>query len=286
MLAGSGFVASSHIDHFLPPSQAALMRLSCASLTLLPFVLRSASREALLAGMDLGIWLGLGFIFQMMSLETIEAGRCAFIACLDVVFVPTAELIGWKLSIPTKTWIAASVALVGTALLEAGSMNGPCLGDLWAMLMSFCWAINFIKLEHYAHKHSSLTLAAFQLFTATALCAVWNIFDNPSFNLSASDFPWSSILYAGVFATAIPCWLSAVALRALSAVEATLLFALEPLWAALIAYFMLGERMQLPEYAGGTLLLASCILNHYLPSSDTEQQQQQQQQQQQHKEKE
>jgi drug/metabolite transporter (DMT)-like permease len=70
----------------------------------------------------------------------------------------------------------------------------------------------------------------------------------------------SALLYLALFATALVLWLQALAQRVVPAYAAALIFALEPVFAAIFAYFMLGETLSLQGWLGGGLVVVAMIL--------------------------
>jgi drug/metabolite transporter (DMT)-like permease len=74
------------------------------------------------AGLECGLWISLGYFSQALALSTIDAGQCAFICSLTVVFVPVAAAVLYKKPIQPYNILAATIALAGVGVLE-GMIN-------------------------------------------------------------------------------------------------------------------------------------------------------------------
>jgi len=113
---GSNFGALKYLDTCgVEVALLTAIRFALATLSLLPFLLK-ASKEVLKAGLEVGLWVSLGYITQAVGLETTQASKSAFICSLTVVIVPLINgLLGKK--IPQQTWISCALAVMGVGLL-------------------------------------------------------------------------------------------------------------------------------------------------------------------------
>jgi len=256
VLYSTNFSIVKELDRSMPPSSAAFLRFSLAALVFLP-AMRNLSKGVLLAGSELGFWLWGGFAFQAIGLQYTSADKCAFIASLAVIMVPVLESIFQRKVFSGKIWAAAILALIGTGFLELSSATGPNVGDAWCLLMSLFWAVDFIRLEKYSTLFPPEKLAGTQLAVVAALSGIWMLFERQTVDFSA--VPWPAILYTGFVTTALTSWLDVVILRYISAVEATIFFSLEPIWASLFSFFLFQEVLGPKGLIGGAMIIASCI---------------------------
>ena len=100
-----------------PPSEFAFARFGIAALVSWPLLLNQPL-AVILAGLECGLTITIGYITQAMALTTIESGKCAFICSLTVVFVPVVAALLYKKPIKPTTVVAAAVALTGVGVLE------------------------------------------------------------------------------------------------------------------------------------------------------------------------
>jgi len=85
----------------------------------------------ILGGMELGTYLFIGNLLQVIGLKTVPADRAAFLVQLTTIFVPLAQGIvaGNLFSIPGRTWIACLVAFLGVLVMGFDGHTPPNILD-------------------------------------------------------------------------------------------------------------------------------------------------------------
>ncbi|WP_457630114.1 DMT family transporter [Oceanithermus sp.] len=255
LIWGSTFVVVKGALESFPPSLLMLLRFALGALVFLPLLPRS--RGSWLAGFELGFWAFLGYASQTIGLLYTTAGRSAFITALSVVLVPLlAGLLGRR--VRPLVWLGALASFVGVGLLAYdGSPPNP--GDFWTLITAVTYALYILALERHARNHDPLVLAFTQLVWLTALVGAWALVSGDLARLPQLAVPWAAVLYLTLAATALTTWLMAVGQREVSAPEAAIVYSMEPVWAALFAYLVLGERLGLQGWLGGLLVVAAVI---------------------------
>ena len=76
---------------------------------------------------------------------------------------------------------------------------------------------------------------------------------------------WWSILYLAVIATALVLILQNTAQQVVPPHTAALLFVLEPVFAALFGWLLLGEQLGLSGWIGGALVIAGMLVSELRP---------------------
>jgi drug/metabolite transporter (DMT)-like permease len=69
------------------------------------------------------------------------------------------------------------------------------------------------------------------------------------------------LLYLGLIGTAIAIWTQAVAQRKISAAETAIIYTLEPVFAAVFSFWLLGETLGLRGLLGACMVLSAMILS-------------------------
>jgi drug/metabolite transporter (DMT)-like permease len=89
------------------------------------------SLAPILGGLELGTYLFIGNLLQVIGLKTIPADRAAFLVQLTTIFVPLLQaiVVGNLFAIPAKTWIACLIAFLGVVVMgldghDPSAMNG------------------------------------------------------------------------------------------------------------------------------------------------------------------
>jgi len=268
-------------DH-LSPDVLNFDRFLLAAIVLTPFLQSSGSSRAgsraqrrnrerkgfelgaLLAGGELGLWMFAGYSLQSFGLLTTTAGKSAFLLYLNVKIVPilSATLYGRK--IPWSTWGSVALAVLGTSLLCFDGGSAPTSGDILSIGAAFCSAMFILRLSTAAKEYNTAELSVYSLWTTVMLCGSWVAFSEQPKSLqalipSAADVP--AILYLGLVTTALTTILQTFGQRYVKAEKAALIYALDPVYAAIFSYVFLSEKLGEAGIAGAFLLTFAALVS-------------------------
>uniref|UniRef100_A0A0G4I7K5 EamA domain-containing protein n=1 Tax=Chromera velia CCMP2878 TaxID=1169474 RepID=A0A0G4I7K5_9ALVE len=232
------------------------------------------------AGVELGFWMFLGYALQAVGLETTSASRSAFLLYLNVKFVPFFARVLLGRDISLATWVSALLAVAGTFLLSNDG-SPPVEGDLWSIAAAAASAIFILRLEGAAGKFPAAALNAASLFAVAGFCGVWLVADTfreawrdgagmPKLGVQLErwkgelsgpgrETAGEAVVYLGVVTTALSNFIQTVGQRRVPAETAALIFATDPVWAALFAYLWLGETLGAQGLAGAALILGAAV---------------------------
>jgi drug/metabolite transporter (DMT)-like permease len=116
------------------------------------------------------------------------------------------------------------------------------------------FAGQIVALGRVARKHPVLPLLLLQLVTTGAMAALAGpLVEDQRF--SGSPRLWLALLYLAVFTTLLAFGVQTWAQRILAPVRVALISALEPVFAALWAALLIGERLTGRELIGGALIV-------------------------------
>ena len=268
LLWGSNFGALKYLDTCgVDVSLLTCMRFALASTALLPF-LWGKGLDILKAGLEVGLWVTLGYVTQAIGLETTDASKSAFICSLTVVVVPLIQgLLGKKIS--PSTWGACALAVFGVGLLTLQGTSGPVIGDLWSMGQPLGFGIAFMRIEHYMKKFpgKAIPLAAAQMLSVFGISTLWAALNTDFFqnvgDLSILMDPahMASLFYTGLISSALAVVIESAALEYVSSEDTSIIFSTEPLFAAATSAIVLGERLKPSGMLGGFAILSACLLS-------------------------
>ena len=249
LIWGTTFVVVKGAVVEISPSLLVLLRFLVAGVFFLPLLFRLPP-GAWGPGLELAFWLLLGYASQAIGLEHTSASRSAFITALNVVLVPLfLSLAGRRVG---GVWLAALWAFLGVGLLSYDPRQPPLnVGDLWTLLTALTYALYIIRLEVHAKAVSSLPLTAIQVLGTGLFALPWAV----AGGLRLEGVPWGAVLYLGVVATALTTWLQTWGQRYVPAPQAAILYTLEPVWATLFAFLVLGERLGPWGFLGAFLVI-------------------------------
>lgn len=251
VLWGSTFAIIKDTMSMLSPAWVMLLRFGIALLIFLPWLRRK--KIAWRASAELGLWLWMAYASQTVGLQYTSAGRCAFITATMVIFVPLFQRLGGK-KIASHVWWSALGALLGVQLLCFDG-SAPNLGDLWSLVCACCYAMYVVRLARYMRKLSALELTAHQM----AGVAVFSLAQVAVEGQIPAEIPWAEVLYLGVFTTALTTWVQTWGQGVVGAARAAVIYSMEPVWAALLAWVFLGEVLGVLGWIGGALVGGSVL---------------------------
>jgi drug/metabolite transporter (DMT)-like permease len=172
----------------------------------------------------------------------------------------TALLARFIMGSPVKrrTWVAIVLAGAGIAWMYGHAVStdpGALLGSLVALGVPLAAAVNWIVLQRSGQQ---VDLVPALLLGALLSCLISLPFALP-FQASAADLGWLAAL--GVFQLAVPCVIAVRLARHLPAPEISLLALLEIVFGIAWAWLGAGERPSPEVLAGGSLVLATLVVN-------------------------
>ena len=146
----------------------------------------------------------------------------------------------------------------GIYLLTAPERGGLNRGDLWTLATALAFAAQIVAVTELSRLHPPARLAWLEVAgTALAMGGAAILCESPRIAWSAG---FGLLLgYAAVPATALAMSWQLAAQRRLSTAKASLVLALEPVFAALASWAALGERLSLIQWTGGMLVVAGML---------------------------
>ena len=272
---GSTFAVVKTAVTDLHPATLIFWRFAIGTCCLLPLLLwrgqvggaaaAGQPRRLWLDGLLLGAWLIAGYGTQTIALSSTSANRAAFITALSVVMVPLWQALVARRRLAVTLWGAVVLAVAGLALLswEGGRL---VTGDLWALACALTYAGFILTLERTSRHHPALKYTLAQLLWVSVLALLWLLLARAPIlppALSTGGAGWGPLLYLGAAATAVTTLLQTLGQRWVSAAEASVIYALEPVSASIFSYVLLGERVYLRGLLGGAMVVGATVLSQF-----------------------
>jgi drug/metabolite transporter (DMT)-like permease len=251
----------------LAPTQFVAWRFTLAALAFLPLVLASReSRQSLPAligpGLLLGTIAGISYFTQTWGLQTVPAGRAAFITALNVVIVPLLAPL-FRAGRPKALDVgAALVATVGLYLMtvgEEGFGGGLVSGDFWVLVCATSYAVYLLVLQRVLVRARNAVGLAFTQIATIALLADLALGATGTVRIPMTPWVISALIFCATLATVATFWLQARYQGQTTAQRAALIFALEPVFATAFAWMLLGETMGPIGGVGAVLVLGAVL---------------------------
>lgn len=232
------------------------------SVTALAFVAVPFDRRAVRPALWLGLLAFAGFATQTIALTTAGASKVAFITGFAVILTPLISAAWFRNRVPVRGFVGGVLALGGLGLLTMGGgeqVGGFGAGDLWALACAVSYAGYIVMLGQVAGRANAFALAGMQHLPMAALAWVWAA---PSLEALATTplTTYAAIAYLAVVATGMVAVLQTYAQRVVPAYLAALIFVLEPVFASIFAFWLLGERLGPLGWLGGGLVVVAMLV--------------------------
>ncbi len=214
-------------------------------------------------GLGLGVVLFLAFLTQTLGLQAISASRSGFLTALYIVLVPLL-LAAWHLRRPSARSLgAAGVSLAGVTLLSGLSLGGASLvlgtGEFLTLLCALLFALQILLADRLPVAGRVWSLHFWQIATVAALSvAGWLLLGEARLRLDSQLVV--SLFINSVFGTVVALGLQLRYQPDTTPERAALVYSFEPVFAALMAVWILGEKLGPLEWLGGGLILLALRL--------------------------
>ncbi|MEO1522092.1 MAG: DMT family transporter [Cyanobacteria bacterium J06633_2] len=259
LIFGTSFPILKDTIGSLSPPVLITVRYAIAAIAVLPW-LKGLNLRLVRDGALLGSILFAETNFALTGMATISANRAAFIIGLNVILVPVLGVLLGR-QIPRQVLLAAGLAVIGVSAMSWDG-SGIGIGDVFTFVSAVGIATYVILLEAIAPRHPSLSLAAVQIWTMLALGTAWalpNLTDQ--WSMVGDHLP--ALIYLGIVVTIGPLWGQAIGQRSVPAHEAALIYTLEPVFATLFSFWLLGEKLGLNGAIGAACILTATVISQY-----------------------
>jgi drug/metabolite transporter (DMT)-like permease len=248
------------------------VRMTIAAIILCAIFFRQLRRlpvGALRAGFEVGTLMWLGYEFQTAGLLYTSASKSAFLTGVSVVLVPLLLALFWRGHVNRYTLAGVFAAFVGLYLLCVPPNQGLSLaslnrGDLLTLGCAVAFAFQIIILGRSAQRFDFAHLVPIEI----SVCALWMVVSIPiadrhGFIRFTPSMLWALAITA-LFGT-VGCFLiQGWAQRFTPPTHTALIFSLEPVFAGITSYLVLGERLGPRSFLGAALILAGVLASEIL----------------------
>jgi drug/metabolite transporter (DMT)-like permease len=161
--------------------------------------------------------------------------------------------------IPQRTWLAIFVGGCGIVFMYADQWTAQGLtGSLVALCVPVTGAINWTVSQHAHSRGQDLDLVPAVLIGAVLSAALtWPL----ALPLQASPHDITLLAFLGTFQLAIPCVLSVLCAKVLTAPEVSLLALLEIVFGIFLAWLGAGESPTMAVLVGGAMVMGALVVN-------------------------
>lgn len=263
---GATFVVIKNALADISPLLFNAVRMTLAAVVLAAVFHREIPRlkaRAVAFGALIGSFLFLGNELQTAGLKYTTPSKSAFLTGVSVVLVPVFLAVFWKRGI--NRWGAAGVAMAALGLyliaVPAGSgLNLASLnhGDLLTLGAAVVFAFHIIFVGHAAQAHRWQQITVVQVAVTAALMVLAIPFARTIYVTWSAPVLWG-IAITGLFSLALAFSVQAWAQQFTPPTNAALIFSLEPVFAWITSFIVLGERLGLRAGVGALFILGGVM---------------------------
>ncbi|WP_042457683.1 DMT family transporter [Neobacillus dielmonensis] len=272
LIWGITFVLVQNAINFLEPFAFNGIRFFIAALLLLASLLIFEKRQLkqlnlkiIGIGVFIGFWLFLGYVTQTIGLLYTTTSKAGFITGLSVVLVPLFSMFVLK-QVPGKNAvIGVLTATAGLFLLTMTDISSLSIGDGFVFICAVSFAMHIIITGKFSNQYPTLLLTVIQISTVAILSLGssflfedWRKSFNPHTLLHTDVI--IALVITSIFATAIAFYIQTNFQKYTSATRVALIFAMEPVFAAITGYFWAHERLSISAFFGCLLIFMGMIL--------------------------
>ncbi|MCK9209407.1 MAG: DMT family transporter [Ignavibacteriaceae bacterium] len=282
LIWGGTFVMIKSALAFISPMMFVSIRFSIATLLLLPFVyplFKTISKKQLSEGFILGVFLYIGFAVQTIGLQYTTATKSAFITGTFVLFTPILQTIIEK-RIPTLGNIfGVLLVTVGIIFLSSKENSlfsifselseGFNFGDFLTLICAIFYAVYIVYLDKISanHNHRFLTFAQISVTGMLSILSVmvFSFLQIEPIKIVLNSEVVIAILYTTLFATILTTSMQTKFQQAVTPTRASIIFSMEPLFAAVTAYFFINEKLSNFGIAGAAFIFLGILISELWP---------------------
>ena len=228
---------------------------------------RAQLRKNLKGGLIAGFFLITGYLLQTFGLELTTPSKSAFITGLYIVLVPLIGAIVYQRAPRIAEAVGVAVATVGMGLLSVEKSGMQISrGDLLTLGCAIAFAVHILVLGEYSRPGNHQALALLQVATSAgiALLAFWWA-ETPRLKWSPAVI--SALAITSLLATALAFTVQTWAQQHTTPTRTALIFTLEPVFAWMTSFLVLGEVLSGRALAGALLILSGILIVELKPAS-------------------
>lgn len=217
-------------------------------------------KATLVPSLLLGGVLFTGYAFQTWGLTSTTPSKSSFITGFSVILVPLIGFLRGQ-SMRAANFAGAALGLMGLYFLVMPSRMGPVnRGDLLTLAGAAAFSMHIVLVGIYTRRHSFLHLAPGQIMVV-AILATLSIPFAPAASIHWTPRLIFAIVATALFATAFAFSTQVWAQQYTPPAHTALIFALEPVFAALTSRLVLNEHLGGKALWGAGFVLAGMVIS-------------------------
>lgn len=267
---GGSFITVQYALNYSSPIMFVALRFAAAAIAVALLSishLKNFNLKEIVAGAIIGITIAIGYGTQTIGLQTISSSESAFLTALYVPLVPILMWLMFRKKPHIMTWLGCILAFMGLVLLTGNGLRLQSIqlsfGQIITLLGSIAIALEIILIGYFAGQVNVRRVTVLQLFFASLFCFLLSPILGEQ---GITHFSWVlvAILCGLGFASACIQLVMNWAQQSVESSQAAIIYAGEPVWAALIGRIA-GERLPFIALLGGLCVVLGVVVSEWKP---------------------
>lgn len=222
--------------------------------------LRCMSRATMHYSLLVGLALTGTYVFYGYGVSRTSLSNAGFICALPVVVTPVMAFCVNRTRPSRKLLTCLTMCVAGLALLTLNEQLRPASGDIICLGVPVCYAVDLLLTEKAVQQSEvdALALGVCQLGVVGIITLILSLLlEQP--HLPTTPVTWGAALFLGLVCSGIAFVIQSVQQQYTTASHVGLIFTLEPVFAAGVAYFLADEVLPTRSYVGMAFMLLSLV---------------------------
>lgn len=264
MIWGSTFLVVKYVVKLSGPFTYLAFAYGIGALTLaLIFHKRLAriTRAELRNGLIIGLFLFTGYALQTTGLQFTTVSKAGFITGLNVPLIPVFMFLLLRQKASRGAVVGILLSFIGLFLLSLNNQLTLSIGvgELLIFGAAIAFALHVVNISRFSPGADATNLVIMQIGLSSLLSfIVIPITHQPLFVPSWSF--WIAVVLMGTIDIAFTLLVMNRVQQFIGGTKAALIYALEPVWAALTGLLLAGDVLSVPAWIGCGCILAGMIV--------------------------
>ncbi|HDQ46009.1 MAG TPA: DMT family transporter [bacterium] len=241
------------------------IRFALGAVFIFPFVsrkIKGCTKSLFRRGILLGLPMSLGMMLQTLGLQYTTASKSAFLTGLCVVFVPILVIAVEKRTPKKESLAGVVLAVTGIYFLTNPDGGGMNKGDLLTLFCAVSFAFQILFVEMLVRENESDVLTFIMVASTAVLSGIASfLFETPRLHATATLL--GALGFLAVFCTAVAFRLQVYWQPRTTATAAAVIYTMESVFAAILAYIFLNERLSASASLGAGMILSGMIFAEF-----------------------
>jgi drug/metabolite transporter (DMT)-like permease len=265
LIWGGTFAIVKNALNDISPLFLIAIRFLLASILFVPFIyhrIKNVKPLEIQRGIILGLLLFFGFAAQTIGMQYTTASKAAFLTGTMVIFTPILQFMMGRKAPKFGNILGVLVVTVGLYLLTSPKGSQFNFGDGLNLMCAIIFAIYTVYLDTATQEVDVFTINFVQIVTNGILSILAaSLFESVYFKISINLV--ASILYLTLFATMLTLYLLVKWQRETTPTRAAVIYSLEPVIAAVIAFFLLNEILPPVAILGSGVIILGLLISEF-----------------------